>query len=253
MKIDVMTLFPELIENVLLTSITGRAHTDGMWELKTWNIRDYADNSYGRVDDTLYGGGRGMLMQCEPIRRCWDAVVAHTAADAEREPRLIFSSPKGRVFDQTLAKELSEEDHLVFLCGHYEGVDDRVLEYLNAEEISLGDFVMTGGELAVTAMADAILRMVPGVLPSEDAFQDESHYDGLLETRQYTKPATWEGREVPEVLLSGHHARIEKTRHRDSLRETYLKRPDLLDNIADLSDQDRRILAEIALEVHGLS
>lgn len=254
MKIDVMTLFPELIQAIMLTSITGRAHSEGIWNLQTWNIRDYADNSYGRIDDTLYGGGRGMLMQCEPVWRCWMDVLKQPDLTAELQgvsrPRTIFAGPKGRVFDQQLAKELSGEEHLIFLCGHYEGIDSRVLERMGAEELSLGDFVLTGGELAVSAMADAVLRMVPGVLPSEEAFQNESHYDGLLEARQYTKPSTWDGRDVPDVLLSGHHARIETARRRDALRETYLKRPDLLDRSDNLTAEDLIILAEIALETH---
>lgn len=250
MKIDVMTLFPELVKEIMLTSITGRAHTEGLWNLGTWNIRDYADNSYGRVDDTLYGGGRGMLMQCEPVWRCWQAVLSQAEKQPARPPRTIFAGPKGRVFDQQLARELAGEEHLIFLCGHYEGVDSRVLDRIGAEEVSLGDFVLTGGEIAVSAMADAVLRMVPGVLPSEDAFQNESHYDGLLESRQYTKPSSWDGRDVPEVLLSGHHAKIETARRRDALRETFLKRPDLLDRLDHLTADDLLILAEIALETH---
>ena len=251
MKVDILTLFPELVETTLRTSITGRAEEAGIWSLTTWDIRAFAGNRYGRVDDTLYGGGRGMLMQCEPIWQSWQAAVKAAQAQGIQSSRILVAGPKGRVFDQTMAKEFAQEEHLVFLCGHYEGIDQRVLDELGAEEVSLGDFVLTGGELAVCAMIDATLRMVTGVLPGDDAFQDESHYDGLLEARQYTKPAEWKGREVPEVLLSGHHAKIAAARRRDQLRETLLKRPDLIDQASDLSDEDRQMLAEIALDLYG--
>ena len=207
MLFSVLTLFPDLIEQMLQTSITGRALDAGLFQLQTFNIRDYAVNEYGKVDDTLCGGGTGMLMMCQPIYEAWQAAVGSTKAPSGAV-RTLFLSPKGRVFNQEMIADLIESEHLIFLCGHYEGVDQRVLDELAVEEVSLGDFVLTGGELAAGVMIDAMVRQLPGVLPHAAAFREESHYAGRLECRQYTKPQSWRGRDVPPVLLSGHHKRL---------------------------------------------
>lgn len=251
MLFSVLTLFPELIEQTIQTSITGRALNAGLFQFQTINIRDFGIGEYGKVDDTLSGGGTGMLMLCQPIHDAWRAAaqtplkikspngssMSGLSEDkAGASTRTLFLSPKGRLFDQAMVTELKEAEHLIFLCGHYEGVDQRVLDEIEAEEVSLGDYVLTGGELAAAVMMDAIIRQLPGVLPDEDAFRLESHYDGRLECRQYTKPRNWKGRSVPDVLLSGHHGQIEHWRKMDGLRETLLKRPDLFDQL-ELEDK----------------
>lgn len=220
---EIITLFPEMIQRILETSITGRALESGKYSFNCRDLRPYGEGSYLKTDDRLFGGGTGMLMMPEPIYQAW--------LDAGGEStRTIYLSPKGKVFDQALAREFAAEDRLIFLCGHYEGVDDRALKAIGAEEVSLGDFVLTGGEIAVAAMIDATVRLLPGVLASEESYEDESHYRGLLESRHFTQPASWRGLEVPEELRSGHHEKIKLWRKLDSLRETLLKRPDLLDS-----------------------
>ena len=201
MRIDIATLFPELCEAVLSESILGRARASGAIEIHCHQIRDFAGNKHNRVDDVPYGGGMGMVMQAKPIYDCYQAVCAQLP----RKPHTIYMSPKGTVFSQQKAISLCEYPYIFLLCGHYEGVDQRVLDKIVDEEISIGDYVLTGGELPALVVADAIARMCPGVLPSEECFQEESHYGGLLEYPHYTRPEVWEGEAVPPVLLSGHH------------------------------------------------
>ncbi len=223
MRIDIATLFPEMCEAYLSESILGRARKAGCLEVHCHNIRDYTLDKHNRVDDYSYGIGKGMVMQPDPIWRCYQAVEAM----AQEKPWVIYLSPQGVQFNQKKAVELSGRPRLFLLCGHYEGVDQRILDKIVDEEISLGDFVLTGGELPALAVTDAVARMLPGVLPQEECFARESHYDGLLEHPQYTHPRVWDGREVPEVLLSGHHANIEAWKLEESLKQTQKKRPDL--------------------------
>lgn len=226
MKIDIMTLFPEMCEAVLGESIVGRARKNRLCEVRCHNIRDYTLDKHNRVDDTPYGGGMGMVMQAEPIYRCYRAITA----DCAEKPLTIYLSPQGRVFTQQMAVEFSEKDHLVLLCGHYEGVDERVLEEIVDLEVSIGDYVLTGGELPALVLADAVIRLCDGVLSDQSCFEEESHFNGLLEYPQYTRPETWNNKSVPSVLLSGHHANIAKWRTEQSLERTRLKRPDLYEN-----------------------
>ena len=223
MRINIATLFPELCEAVLSESIIGRARKQGHLEVTCWNIRDYTLDKHRRVDDIPYGGGRGMVMQADPIYRCYEAVCTQIGT----KPHSIYMSPKGTVLTQQKALELSQKSDLFLLCGHYEGVDQRVLDKIVDEEISIGDYVLTGGELPALVVADAIARMCPGVLPSEECFQEESHYGGLLEYPHYTRPEVWEGEAVPPVLLSGHHKHIADWRFAQSLAVTEQRRPDL--------------------------
>lgn len=235
MRIDIMTLFPEYVDAILSESIIGRARRAGKLDIRTHNIRDYSEDKHRRVDDTPYGGGRGMLMAAPPIWRCYNAVAESINADKPEEertkPYLICMSPRGRTFNQTIAKELAAKDNLVLLCGHYEGIDERVIEEIVDEEMSVGDYVLTGGELPACIIADAVGRLCDGVLTLPECFEKESFEDDLLEYPQYTRPPVWMNREVPEVLLSGHHANIEKWRHEKSLELTKERRPDLLERI----------------------
>ncbi len=224
MRIDCLTLFPDMMKGVLDESIIGRATKAGILDIRYTNIRDFAENKHNRVDDTPYGGGMGMVMQAGPIYRAYQSLVE----DGAPKPKVIYMSPQGRVFNQEIAKELAREEHLVFLCGHYEGVDERIIEEIVDEELSIGDYVLTGGEIPALTVIDAVSRMIPGVLPSEEAFSEESLYNGLLEYPQYTRPPEFLGREVPEVLLSGHHENIAKWRREQSVLRTLEKRPDLL-------------------------
>ena len=206
MKIDIMTLFPEMINAVMRESIIGRAQDKGVVEVKATNIRDYALDKHHKADDAPYGGGRGQVMLAEPLYLC------HQALSAGEHVHTVFLSAQGQPFNQQKARELLAKEHFILVCGHYEGIDQRFIDECVDEEISIGDFVLTGGEIPAMAVADAVCRMVPGVLPDEEAFTAESHWDGLLEHPQYTRPENWRGREVPEVLLSGHHANIEAWR-----------------------------------------
>ena len=226
MKISIMTLFPEMCETVLNESIIGRARKKQLFEVECVNIRDFAGNKHNRVDHILYGGGMGMLMQAEPIYQCYKSIEEKSKS----KPHVIYMSPQGKVFDQTKAKELLNYEHLVFLCGHYEGVDERVIEEIVDEEISIGDFVVTGGELPALMVSDCVLRMCEGVLSEDICFEEESHYSGLLEYPQYTRPPVWHDKEVPQVLLSGHHANIEDWRFKMSLERTQQKRPDMFES-----------------------
>ena len=226
MTIDILTLFPEMMENVLDESIIGRARKAGIININCTNIRDYAENKHNRVDDYPYGGGNGMVMQPGPIYRAYKAV----AEKYDKKPYVIYMSPQGKVFNQKIAKDLLQKEHIVILCGHYEGVDERIIEEIVDEEISIGDYVLTGGELPALVVCDCVSRMVPGVLANEECFSDESHFNGKLEYPQYTRPPVFMGRQVPEVLLSGHHANIEKWRQEQSLIRTKAKRPDMLED-----------------------
>lgn len=219
----VMTLFPEMIENASSFSITGRAIRDERISVKAFDIRDYTKDPHRHVDDAPYGGGAGMLMQVQPIHDCFLAILKHCGGI----PRVLHLSPQGRCFDQRLAEELAEEEELVFLCGHYEGVDERALELLHTENISIGDYVLTGGELPALVMIDAISRLVSGVLNKEASHEIESFSNGLLEYPQYTRPEIYEGRRVPEILLSGDHKKVDCWRQRQSLLRTKERRPEL--------------------------
>lgn len=226
MKIDILTLFPEMCEKVLNESILGRAQKAGIVELKTHDIREFAGNKHNRVDDAPYGGGKGMVMQAEPIYQCYKSLYS----EGEEKPHLIYMSPKGKTFKQEDAVRLAKFDRLVLLCGHYEGVDQRVIDEIVDEEISVGDYVLTGGELPALIVTDAVCRMLPGVLSEEICFTEESHFNGLLEYPQYTRPEVWHDVAVPEVLMSGHHLNIAKWREEQSLEVTKKMRPDMLKN-----------------------
>ena len=237
-----MTLFPEMCEAVLSESIIGRARRAGKVEICCTNIRDYSGNKHNKVDDMPYGGGMGMVMAAQPIYGCFEALCSN----GER-PHLIYLSPKGKVLTQKRVRELSVMPRIALLCGHYEGVDERVIEEIVDEEISIGDFVLTGGELPALALADAVCRMLPGVLSDELCFTEESHFGGLLEYPQYTRPSVWRGKAVPDVLLSGAHAAVDRWRRKKALEVTAMRRPDMLEG-AELSDADIKLLEEIRLE-----
>lgn len=242
MRIDIMTLFPSLIEGVMQESIIGRAQAKGLIEIRATNIRDYALGKHHKADDAPYGGGRGMVMLPEPLYLC------HEALTGGEHVHTVMMSAQGAPFNQSKARELLARERFIIVCGHYEGIDQRFIDTCVDEEISIGDFVLTGGEIPAMAVADAVCRMVPGVLPDETAFQEESHWNGLLEYPQYTHPAEWRGLEVPPVLLSGHHANIARWRHKMSLKRTRRDRPDLFAQWAPQDKQDKKILAEILAE-----
>ena len=239
-----MTLFPAMCETVMGESIIGRARKAGKVEIVCTDIRDFAGNKHNKVDDMPYGGGMGMVMAAQPIYDCYKSLYGVD----EPKPHLIYMSPKGKIFDQKRARELSELDRIVLLCGHYEGVDERVIEEIVDEELSIGDFVLTGGELPALAVADAVCRMLPGVLSDELCFEEESHFSGLLEYPQYTRPAEWHGKEVPEVLLSGNHAKIDEWRRMQSLMITAERRPDLYSRVT-LTKQDIKSFSRSGIPV----
>ncbi len=226
MRFDVMTLFPKLVTDILSESIIGRAQSAGIIEVHAHNIRDYSTDRHKKTDDTPFGGGYGMVMTCQPIYDCFAAVKAQIPENAHT--RVIYMSPKGRQFAHSVAKELAEYDSLVFLCGHYEGVDQRIIDELVDDEISIGDYVLTGGELPACIVIDAVSRLVDGVLAASECYEGESVASGLLEYPQYTKPRSFMGREVPEVLLSGDHKKIERWRLEEAVKITRERRPDLL-------------------------
>lgn len=225
MRFDILTLFPQMVDAVLESSIIGRAQQNGYITVKTHNIRDYTTNKHRKTDDTPYGGGKGMLMATQPICDCFDA-VCREHKDGEKT-HVIYASPRGRVFNHQIAEELTEYDNIVILCGHYEGVDERVIEEIVDEEISIGDYVLTGGEIPACIIVDAVSRLVDGVLSDKECYEKESIASGLLEYPQYTRPPVFRGKEVPEVLLSGHHANIDTWRLERSLELTKQRRPDL--------------------------
>lgn len=240
MNFHVLTLFPEMIENGLNTSILGRAAAKGLLSFEAINIRDYTLERHGQADDYPYGGGAGMVMQAEPIYRAYEALTDRIGS----RPRVVYLTPQGRVFNQSIARELAAEKELVFLCGHYEGVDERVLEMIVTDELSAGDYVLTGGELPAMMMIDCISRLIPGVLNNQNSAEFESFHDNLLEYPQYTRPEVFMGKRVPEILLSGHHANIEKWRREQSILRTFKKRPELLERAA-LSEKDQEFLREL--------
>ncbi|CUO11066.1 tRNA (guanosine(37)-N1)-methyltransferase TrmD [Eubacterium sp. am_0171] len=225
MNFHILTLFPEMVMDGLNTSIIGRAVNNGLLSIEAVNIRDYAFNKHQSVDDYPYGGGAGMLMQAEPVYQAYQSI----AGRLEKQPRVVYLSPQGKTFTQKMAEELAQESELVLLCGHYEGIDERVLEEIVTDYVSIGDYVLTGGELPAMVMVDAISRLVPGVLHNDVSAEFESFQDNLLEYPQYSRPEEWHGKKVPEVLLSGHHANIEKWRREQAVLRTRERRPDLLE------------------------
>ena len=239
MKFYIMTLFPDMVMNGLNTSIIGKAMEKELLSIEAVDIRDYTLDKHRHVDDYPYGGGAGMVMQAQPVYDCFKDIEKNL----EKKPRVLFMTPTGKTFNQDMAKELSQEENLVFLCGHYEGIDKRVLDKIVTDEVSIGDFVLTGGELPAMMMIDAISRLIPGVLNNDISAETESFTDNLLEYPQYTRPEVWEGEAVPAVLLSGHHADIEKWRREQSLLITKERRPDLFEK-AQLTKKDKKFLAE---------
>ncbi len=240
MRIDILTLFPEMCNAYLSESIIGRARKAEKVQIECVDIRDYTKDKHRRVDDTPYGGGMGMIMQVEPIYDCYNSLCRKTDA----KPHLIYLTPQGKTLTQKRVRELAQMDNIALLCGHYEGIDERVIEELQPEEISVGDYVLTGGELPALILADSISRMLPGVLSEDECFEEESHYSSLLEYPQYTRPYEWRGRTVPDVLLTGHHANVDKWRRQQSLKRTFERRPDMLEK-ADLSEEDREYLSDL--------
>lgn len=230
MRIDILSLFPDMCRAVLSESIIGRACKNELVNIYCHNIRDFAQDKHHRVDDTPYGGGMGMVMIAEPIFLCFE----HICGLIGKRPYFVYMTAAGNVLTQKRICEMSEYTNLAILCGHYEGVDERVIQELVDEEISIGDFVLTGGELPALTLVDSIVRLLPGVLSDKLCFEEESHYNGLLEYPQYTKPAVWRGHDVPEVLLSGHHANIKKWRHEKALEKTLKVRPDIMIKYEDL-------------------
>lgn len=235
MKIDILTLFPEQIEAVAGGSIIGRGREFGLISIDAHNIRDYSQSKQKKCDDYPYGGGMGLVMQCDPLYRCHEAVCKG------QKVHTVFLSPRGRTFDQSIAKELLAKQHIVLVCGHYEGVDQRFIDTCVDEELSIGDFILTGGEIAALAIADAVCRLVPGVLAENASFEEESHWNGLLEHPQYTRPEVWNGLAVPQVLLSGHHKNIADWRMQQSLCITRERRPDMFAKL-ELTEQQKKLL-----------
>ncbi len=240
MRIDIITLFPEMCEAVLGESIIGRARKAGAVDIRCRQLRDFAFDKHKRVDDSTYGGGMGMLMMAEPIALCYESICEELG----EKPHFIYMSPKGKTLTQSKLKQLSEHENICILCGHYEGVDQRVLDMYVDEEISIGDYVLTGGELPALVLTDSLARLQKGVLSDDECFELESHYDGLLEYPQYTKPQVWRGVGIPDVLISGHHENIRKWRREQSIVETAEKRPDMLRDAA-LSESERQLAHEI--------
>jgi len=249
MRIDIMTLFPDAIEAMMGQSIIGRAQARGYVQIVAHQIRDYTTNKQMQVDDYPYGGGRGAVMQADPLYRCWQ----HICDEAGERVHTIYMSPCGRVLNQTVAREPKEQyDRLILVCGHYEGIDERFIEECVDEEISMGDFVLTGGEIPAMALADCLCRMVPGVLPEESCYTEESHWNGLLEHPQYSRPEEWHGRKVPAVLLSGHHGNVADWRKKESYKRTMRRRPDMFEKFDEkqlTTKHDRKVLAEAKREL----
>jgi len=246
MRIDIMTLFPDSMNAVLSESILGRAAAKDIIEINSIQIRDFTENKQGQVDDYPYGGGWGCVMMAQPLKSCLDFI---RDCAGERKTRIIYMSPQGTKFDQTKARQLKDDyDHLVLVCGHYEGIDERFIKECVDEEISVGDFVLTGGEIPAMAVTDCVCRMIPGVLSDEECFTGESHWDGLLEYPQFTRPEVWEGKSVPDILRSGHHANIKKWRRKQSIIRTKKRRPDMYEKLVFTEKSDKKLLAEIETE-----
>lgn len=239
-RFDVLTLFPDMFRAVLGDSIINRAAEKGLIELNFIDIRNFTKNKHRKVDDYPYSGGGGMLMTPQPV---YDAYMS-IAKDLDYKPYTIYMSPQGKVFNQSTAVDLSKLNHIVILCGHYEGIDQRVLDMIVDAEISIGDFVLTGGEIPAMAVIDSVSRMIPGVLANENSYSDESHFSGLLEYPQYTRPEEFMGVKIPDVLISGHHANINRWKRQEALRNTLLKRPDMLEK-AELSKEDIKFLEDL--------
>lgn len=252
MQIDIMTLFPQAVDAMMHESILKRAAERGYIAIRSHQIREYTTNKQMQVDDYPYGGGRGAVMQADPLYRCWAHIV-----ETYGPGRTIYLSPCGRTFTQQVAKELKANyAHLILVCGHYEGIDQRFIDECVDEEISMGDFVLTGGEIPAMAVADAVCRMVPGVLPEEECFTEESHWDGLLEYPQYSRPEEWHGRRVPEVLLSGHHGNVADWRKKESYKRTMLRRPDMFASFDESklsTKKERKVLAQAKEEVAAIT
>lgn len=240
MNFYIMTLFPEMVMDGLHTSIIGRAVNNGLLSIEAVNIRDYAFNKHNSVDDYPYGGGAGMLMQAEPVYQCYRALEERIG----KKPRVVYLSPQGKTFHQEMAEEFAKEEELVFLCGHYEGIDERVLEEIVTDYVSIGDYVLTGGELPAMVMMDSISRMVPGVLNNQESGETESFAGNLLEYPQYSRPEEWHGKKVPEVLLSGHHENVAKWRREQAIVRTLKNRPDLLKE-ADLTNKEWNFIRQL--------
>ncbi len=252
MNFHVLTLFPEMILQGLNTSITGRAIDKGLISVNTVNIRDFSEDKHKRVDDYPYGGGAGMVMQAEPIYKAYGYLAEHIKLSKEdshsyQKPKVIYVTPQGSIFNQSMAQEFAKEEDLIFLCGHYEGIDERVLDLIVTDYVSIGDYVLTGGELPAMVMIDAISRLIPGVLNNDVSSEFESFQDSLLEYPQYTRPETFLGQKVPEVLLTGHHANIEAWRRQQSILRTYERRPDLLSN-ANLTEEEGEFLTKLIFQ-----
>lgn len=243
MKVDVLTLFPEMMDGVFRSSILGKAQEKGIVSLNAVNFREYSSSKHGTVDDTPYGGGGGMVLKPEPIFAAVEDLLTRTSAP----PRVILMCPQGETFTQRKAEELAQEEHLIFICGHYEGYDERIREHLVTDELSIGDYVLTGGELPAMVAIDSIVRLLPGVLGNETSAVTDSFSTGLLEYPHYTRPAEFRGWKVPDILLSGHHANIELWRREQALKRTLERRPDLLEKI-ELTDQDRKVLKRLRQE-----
>ena len=243
MNYYVLTLFPDMVRDGLNTSIIGRAAEKGLLSVEAINIRDYTREKHGHVDDAPYGGGAGMVMQAAPVCEAYEALCSRLG----RRPRVLYMTPQGEVFNQSIARELAAEEDLVFLCGHYEGIDERALEMVATDYLSAWDYVLTGGELPAMMMIDCISRLIPGVLNNDASAEIESFHDNLLEYPQYTRPEEYQGRRVPQVLLSGHHKNIEQWRREQSIRRTFERRPDLLRD-ARLTDREKAFLKKLELE-----
>ena len=247
MRVDIMTLFPDTMRALLGESILGRAAAKDIIEINCIQIRDFTENKQGQVDDYSYGGGWGCVMMAQPLKSCLDFVKDCAPG---RKTRVIYMSPQGQTLTQAKARELRENyDHLILVCGHYEGVDERFIEACVDEEISIGDFVVTGGEIPAMAHTDGVCRMLPGVLSDEECYTGESHWDGLLEYPQYTRPETWEGRSVPPILLSGHHANVAKWRRKQAIIRTRQRRPDMYEKLEFTTKAEKKLLAEIEQEL----
>lgn len=246
MRVDIMTLFPDSMNAVLSESILGRAAAKDIIEINSIQIRYFTENKQGQVDDYPYGGGWGCVMMAQPLKSCLDFI---RDCAGERKTRVIYMSPQGTKLNQAKARQLKDDyDHLVLVCGHYEGIDERFIEQCVDEEISVGDFVLTGGEIPAMVLTDSVCRMIPGVLSDEECFTGESHWDGLLEYPQYTRPEVWEGRSVPDILRSGHHANVKKWRRKQSMLRTKMRRPDMFESLVFTEKSDKKLLAEIETE-----